>query len=150
MLKLQEFRQEKTTTKPFIPLGKVGYMDHTTPFGTAKNQSFGNIQLEISISLDNFLQRPFWSPFHWSKNHAIYSSNWRPLSCGLLCTCSNHLNRFSVIFSLAGVTSIFSRTQSFCILSFLYDHTSILTFSFLLLPRFSHVPLKLNITIQYS
>jgi len=23
-----------------IPLGEVGYIDHTTPFGTVKNQSF--------------------------------------------------------------------------------------------------------------
>ena len=44
-----------------ILLGEVGYMDHTLPFGTVKNQSHRNI-IKSKIHLDDFLQSPFRSP----------------------------------------------------------------------------------------
>ena len=75
-----------------IPLGDVGYMDHTTLFGTIKNQSFRNI-IKSKISLDDFLQHPFQSPsLLFPELKIMQSTLLIGASCGLLCTCQNHLN----------------------------------------------------------
>lgn len=48
-----------TTTISLIPLGEIGYMDHTTPSSVVGNQIFKNIMLLLQQNLiKRFAQRP--------------------------------------------------------------------------------------------
>lgn len=83
-----------------------------------------------SISLNNFLQSLFWSfshSFHKTKSHTIYSSN----SLSLLWPCLGYLNLFFVIFSTVGAHHSFSGYNHLVCCPFFYDHTFILTFSYM-------------------
>lgn len=59
--------------KSLIPLGEVGYMYCTPPFGLVKNQNF-RVVIYYEIPLDNFFQclsLSTFPPIHMTKNHAI-------------------------------------------------------------------------------
>ena len=96
-------------------------------------------------NIDNFLQNISWSlfpPFYWTSNHVICSSQWC-FSCPSLYVSKPPQSIF--IFSSISVTPIFSCYNHSFFYPFLCGRTSILLFSFMLHPPFSHVvPLKLN------
>lgn len=116
-----------------IPLGEVRYMDHLTPFGTTKNQSSRICPLMISSNIIFGLPLLLFTRLVIMQYTLLVNA-----SCGLLCTCPNYLNWFPVIFFLYGCYT--NHFLYICIpYSSLYDHTSISTFSFLLLSLFSHV-----------
>lgn len=120
--------------KSLIPLGDVGYMNHTS-FISIKDQIFRDYS-----PWD--LLKPFYNiflglPFSFVIGLKFVQSTFLICtSTGLLCMCLNHLNHFFIICSSINDTPNLLVYNHFISCPFLCGHASIWTFSFLLFPPF--------------